>query len=131
MGSCLSVLRAGQSKCSSPGSPSKTTLPSSSLTGRSRIVTAIGGGGISPLTTAVMYSMPLIVAPAAAVGSGSCQTRVRLRELSGLEAANASADSAALPSGAVTTPSPLTGPGASASRRCAAVGGTPGSAGRR
>jgi hypothetical protein len=27
--------------------------------------------------------MPVIVAPAAAVGTGSCQTRVRLREASG------------------------------------------------
>ena len=31
-----------------------------------------------------MYSIPVIVAPAAAVATGSCQTRVRLRELSGL-----------------------------------------------
>jgi hypothetical protein len=54
-----------------------------------------------------MYSIPLIVAPAAAVGTGSCQTRVRLREPSGLEAAKASASSAAVPSGAVTIPSPL------------------------
>ena len=43
-----------------------------------------------------MYSMPVIVAPAAAVGTGSCQTRVRLREVSGLEAAKASATSAAV-----------------------------------
>ncbi len=39
------------------------------------------GGGIVPVTTAVMYSIPVIVAPAAAVGTGSCQTRVRVREL--------------------------------------------------
>ena len=51
-----------------------------------------------------MYSMPVIVAPAAAVATGSCQTRVRLREVSGLEAAKASATSAAVPSAAVTTP---------------------------
>ena len=38
-----------------------------------------------------MYSMPVIVAPAAAVGTGSCQTRVRLRLVSGLSSANASA----------------------------------------
>ena len=55
-----------------------------------------------------MYSIPVIVAPAAAVGTGSCQTRVRLRELSGSVAAKASATSAALPSGAVTTPFSLT-----------------------
>ena len=79
-----------------PGSPSKTARPSSSSIGRSRIVTAIGGGGTSPATTAFMYSMPVIVAPAAAVGTGSCQTRVRLRVVSGLEAANASATSAAV-----------------------------------
>ena len=36
-------------------------------------------------TTAVMYSMPLIVAPAAAVGSGSCQTSVRVRVACGVE----------------------------------------------
>ncbi len=56
-----------------------------------------------------MYSIPVIVAPAAAVATGSCQTRVRLREVSGLEAAKASATSAAVPSGARTTPSSLTG----------------------
>ena len=52
---------------------------------------------------------PVIVAPAAAVATGSCQTRVRLREVSGLEAAKASATSAAVPSAATTTPSSLTG----------------------
>ena len=41
---------------------------------------------------------PVIVAPAAAVATGSCQTRVRLREVSGLEAAKASATSAAVAS---------------------------------
>ncbi len=51
-----------------------------------------------------MYSMPVIVAPAAAVGTGSCQTRVRLREVSGVEAAKASATSAAVASPARTTP---------------------------
>ena len=75
------------------GSPSKTARPSSSSIGRSRIVTAIGGGGSSPATTALMYSMPVIVAPAAAVGTGSCQTSVRLRVVSGLTSAKcASAD---------------------------------------
>ena len=49
-----------------------------------RITTAIGGGGTFASTTARMYSMPVIVAPAAAVGTGSCQTRVRLRLVSGL-----------------------------------------------
>jgi hypothetical protein len=60
-----------------------------------------------------MYSMPVIVAPAAAVGTGSCQTRVWLRELSGSLAAKASATSAADPSGAVTKPFSLTAPPAS------------------
>ncbi|MGV1049265.1 MAG: hypothetical protein ACOYD4_12170 [Solirubrobacterales bacterium] len=54
-----------------------------------------------------MYSMPVIVAPAAAVATGSCQTSSRRREVSGLEAANAAATSAALPSLASTAPSPL------------------------
>ncbi len=44
-----------------------------------------------------MYSMPVIVAPAAAVGTGSCQTSVRLRVVSGLDSANASAASTAVP----------------------------------
>ena len=52
-----------------------------------RITTAIGGGGTFASTTARMYSMPVIVAPAAAVGTGSCQTRVRLRLVSGLSSA--------------------------------------------
>jgi hypothetical protein len=43
-----------------------------------------------------MYSIPVIVAPAAAVGTGSCQTRVRLRLVSGLDSANASAASTAV-----------------------------------
>jgi len=45
------------------------------------MVTAIGGGGTAPVTTARMYSRPDISAPSAAVASGFCQTRVRLREL--------------------------------------------------
>ena len=70
--------------------------------GRIRIVTAIGGGGTSPATIARMYSMPVIVAPAAAVGTGSCQTRVRLRLVSGLDSAKASAASTAVPPSAAT-----------------------------
>ena len=54
-----------------------------------------------------MYSMPVIVAPAAAVATGSCQTRVRLREVSGLVAAKASATSAAVESPTRTTPTSL------------------------
>ncbi len=56
-----------------------------------------------------MYSMPVIVAPAAAVATGSCQIRVRLREVSGLETAKASATSTAVASPASTTPSSLIG----------------------
>jgi hypothetical protein len=40
-------------------------------------------GDASPATIASMYSIPLIVAPAAAVGTGSCQTSLRSRLLSG------------------------------------------------
>ena len=67
--------------------PSKTARPSPISIGRMRITTAIGGGGTFASTTARMYSMPVIVAPAAAVGTGSCQTRVRLRLVSGLSSA--------------------------------------------
>jgi hypothetical protein len=76
--------------------PSKTALPSPSSIGRIRIVTAIGGGGSLAETIASMYSMPVIVAPAAAVGTGSCQTMVRLRLVSGLTSANACATSTAV-----------------------------------
>ncbi len=47
-----------------------------------------------------MYSRPLIVAPAAAVGTGSCQTIVRLRLEPGSASANAAAVSAAVSPGA-------------------------------
>ena len=58
-----------------------------------------------------MYSSPVIVAPAAAVGTGSCQTRVRLRVVSGLEAANPSATSRALPRApGSSTPAAAAGP---------------------
>ena len=46
-----------------------------------------------------MYSSPLIVAPAAAVGTGSCQTTVRLRLDAGSASANAAETSSAVPSG--------------------------------
>ena len=74
---------------------------------------------------------PVIVAPAAAVGTGSCQTRVRLREVSGLDAANASATSAAVASpadDAVGAHRPLRRRGAARRR---GRRGSPGSAGRR
>ena len=57
-----------------------------------------------------MYSMPVIVAPAAAVATGSCQTSVRLREVSGLALGEGLGDlGRACASGARTTPSPLIG----------------------
>jgi hypothetical protein len=96
-----------------------TALPNS--IGRIRIVTAIGGGGSSPATIARMYSMPVIVAPAAAVGTGSCQTRVRLRLVSGLDSAKASAASTAVPPSAAT-PSSLTWPLPAQARRRPAPG---------
>ena len=43
-----------------------------------------------------MYSIPVIVAPAAAVGTGSCQTSRRSRLASGWASANALAASTAV-----------------------------------
>jgi len=115
--------------------------PSPSSIGPIRIVTAIGGGGTSPATIASMYSMPLIVAPAAAVGTGSCQTRVRLRLVSGLVSANSRAASTAVPplraatlaaGPSVELPPSLTGvPRGQPHWRPCGAGGWPDSAGRR
>ncbi len=68
-----------------------------------------------------MYSIPVIVAPAAAVGTGSCQVSVRVRVVSGLYSANASAASTAVPPSGTLT----------ASSAALIASGAPGRTGRR